>query len=243
MAGRCGEAAGLPAEATGWTVGRYADYWLTHVAGPKLRPTTLVRYRSMVSRYVVPVIGRKRLPALTPADVRLILARVTASRTAGRKGQAEPDRPLVSARTVQQVHAVLRAMLSHAMREELVSRNVARLVQPPPPNREEIRPWTDTEARAFLASGRLHRLHALFVVALGLGLRRGELLGLRWVDIDQATGQLQVTQTLQRVRGQGLVYGPPKSRRSRRVLTMPTVVVGGPPCPPRPPVGRPGRCR
>jgi len=57
----------------------------------------------------------------------------------------------VSARTVQQIHAVLRAMLNQAMREELVARNVARLVQPPAPDRGEIRPWTDAEARAFLA--------------------------------------------------------------------------------------------
>jgi integrase len=76
----------------------------------------------------------------------------------------------------------------------------------------------------FLAARRSHRLHALFVVALGLGLRRGELLGLRRTDIDQATGQLRVWQTLQRVRGAGVVYGPPKSRRSRRVLTTPAVV-------------------
>jgi len=102
----------------------------------------------------------------------------------------------VSARTVQQIHAVLRAMLNQAMREELVARNVARLVQPPAPDRGEIRPWTDAEARAFLATARTHRLHALFVVALGLGLRRGELLGLRWVDVDFAAGQLWVWQTL-----------------------------------------------
>jgi integrase len=105
-----------------------------------------------------------------------------------------------------------------------VARNVARLVQPPAPDREEIRPWTDAEAGAFLSTARAHRLHALFVVALGLGLRRGELLGLRWVDVDFATGQLRVWRTLQRVKGDGVVYGPPKSRRSRRVLTMPGVV-------------------
>lgn len=215
---------GLPAEATGWTVARYADYWLAHVAAPRLRPTTLARYRSMVDRYVVPAIGRRRLPGLTPTDVRVLLARVSASRTPGRKGQAEDDRPLVSARTVQQVHAVLRAMLSQAVREELVSRNVARLVQAPAPDHDEIRPWTDAEARIFLLAARTHRLHALFVVALGLGLRRGELLGLRWSDVDHATGQLRVSQTLQRVRDRGVVYGPPKSRRSRRVLTMPALV-------------------
>jgi integrase len=215
---------GLPADATGWTVGRYADFWLAHVAAPKLRPSTLARYRSLVRQYITPAIGRKRLPTLTPADVRLLLARAAATRAPGRKGQAEEDRPLASVRTVQQIHAVLRAMLNQAMREELVARNVARLVQPPAPEREEIRPWTDAEARAFLATTRAHRLYALFVVALGLGLRRGELLGLRWMDVDFATGQLRVWQTLQRVKGDGVVYGPPKSRRSRRVLTMPGVV-------------------
>jgi integrase len=216
---------GLPADATGWTIGRYADYWLAHVAAPKLRPSTLARYRSLVRQYIAPAVGRKRLPALAPADVRLLLARATASRTPGRKGQPEKERPLVSARTVQQIHAVLRAMLNQAMREELVARNVARLVQPPAPDRDEIRPWSDAEARLFLSAVRGHRLSALFVVALGLGLRRGELLGLRWVDVDFTSGQLRVWQTLQRVKGDGVVYGPPKSRRSRRVLTMPAVVV------------------
>jgi integrase len=116
-------------------------------------------------------------------------------------------------------------MLGQAVREELIGRNVARLVQPPTPDREEIRPWTAVEARAFLAAALGHRLHALFVVALALGLRRGELLGLRWSDVDFTAGQIRVWQTLQRVRGVGLVSGPPKSKRSRRVLTMPAVVV------------------
>jgi integrase len=90
---------------------------------------------------------------------------------------------------------------------------------------DDSSPWTAEEARSFLAAAKVHRLHALFVVALALGLRRGELLGLRWSDVDFRTGQLRVWQTLQRVRGEGIVFGPPKSRRSRRVLTMPAVVV------------------
>jgi hypothetical protein len=78
---------GLPADATGWTVGRYADYWLAHVAGPKLRPTTLARYRSLIQQYIAPAIGRKRLPALNPADVRLLLAR------GGRRPRPGAQRP------------------------------------------------------------------------------------------------------------------------------------------------------
>jgi integrase len=209
---------GLPAEASGWSVKAYVEYWLDHVAKPKLRPTTYARYRSLLQRYVIPSVGKRRLTALTPADVRLLVARVSASRTPG-------ERRVVSARTVQQVHAVLRVMLSHAVREELVARNVAKLVQPPSPSQEEIHPWSDDEARRFLAASKDHRLHALFVVAVALGLRRGELLGLRWADVDFSTRQLRVAQTLQRVRGSGIVYGPPKSRRSRRTLTMPALVV------------------
>lgn len=119
----------------------------------------------------------------------------------------------------------MRAVLSQAVREEIIGRNVAKLVQVATPDTEEIRPWSDAEARAFLQASRRHRLDAFFVVALALGLRRGELLGLRWVDLDVRAGQLRVTQTLQRIRGAGAVYGPPKSRRSRRTLTMPAVVV------------------
>jgi len=115
-------------------------------------------------------------------------------------------------------------MLNTAVREELIARNVARLVRPPTPEHEEIHPWTDEEARRFLKAASGHRLRALFVVALALGLRRGELLGLRWSDIDVGNRQLRVAQTLQRVRGEGLVFGPPKSKRSRRTLTMPAVV-------------------
>jgi integrase len=215
---------GLPAEATGWTVHMYVEHWLNHIAKPRLRPTTFARYRSLLQRYVVPLVGKRRLTALSPADLRLMLARTAASRTPGRKGQSEEQRPAVSARTVQQVHAVLRAVLSAAVREELIGRNVAKLVQVSTPEPEEIRPWTDTESRAFLDAIRGHRLYALFVVALGLGLRRGELLGLRWADVDLRAGQLRVAQTLQRVRGAGVVYGPPKSRRSRRSLTMPALV-------------------
>jgi integrase len=216
--------AGLPAEASGWTVSRYADYWLTQVAGSKLRPATLARYRILTDRYIVPALGRKRLTALSPADVRLFIARTAAFPMKRSRDQTDNGGPRVSARTVQQAHAVLRAMLSQAVREEVISRNVARLVQAPSPARDEIRPWTDTEARAFLASARSHRLHALFVTGLGLGLRRGELLGLRWIDVDLDRSQLHVRQTLQHVRGEGIVYGPPKSRRSRRVLTVPATV-------------------
>jgi integrase len=111
------------------------------------------------------------------------------------------------------------------MREELVSRNVAKLVQPPAPQHSEIQPWTEEQARDFLKAAASHRLYALFVEAIGLGLRRGELLGLRWSDVGLDARRLQVGQTLTRVRGQGIVFGPPKTKRSHRILPLPTLAV------------------
>jgi hypothetical protein len=124
---------GLPADATGWTVKAYAAYWLDHVAANKIRPSTLARYRSMMERYVLPPLGRKRLTALSPADVRVMLARTAASRSTGRKDQPEAERPVISSRSVQQVHAVLRSMLAQAVREELLGRNWPDSCNHPPP--------------------------------------------------------------------------------------------------------------
>ena len=95
----------------------------------------------------------------------------------------------------------LRSVLAEAMREQVISRNVAALVRGPRVERVEVRPWSRAEARQFLAASSEHRLFALFAVGVALGLRRGELLGLRWEDVDLDDGVLRVRQTVQRVAG------------------------------------------
>jgi integrase len=98
--------------------------------------------------------------------------------------------------------------LEHAVREEVLARNVAKLVQVGVPRRVERKPLTVDEAKRLLKCARDHRLYAMFVVTLLLGLRRGEVLGLRWEDVDLDARVLHVRQTLQRVGGQ-LRYLPP----------------------------------
>lgn len=115
---------------------------------------------------------------------------------------------------VQFVHAVLRAGLQNAMRDELVARNVAKLVQVQSPQYEVGQGLSPAHARTILAAARSERLSALYVLAVYLGLRRGELLGLQWQHVDLEVETLQVVQALQRVGGE-LQLKAPKTRKSR----------------------------
>ena len=130
-------------------------------------------------------------------------------------------------RGVQQVHAVLRNGLQSAMRDELVVRNVASLVQVKTPRYEVGRGLSVDQARTLLNASGTVRLHALYVLAVYLGLRRGELLGLLWDSVDLDQEFLQVTHTLQRVEGE-LRFQPPKTRHSRR--TIPSLGLASRPC-------------
>jgi integrase len=111
-----------------------------------------------------------------------------------------------------------------AERWGLASRNVAKLVDPPRVRRHEIRPIKPDEARRLIEAAVGDRLHAVYVTALGTGLRQGELLALSWEDVDLEARTLRVRHTLTRVNGR-LTLLEPKTERSRRTLILPEVVV------------------
>jgi integrase len=224
---------GIPAEATGWTVGKYLAHWLETTVRPNRKPATYENYAVMVNLYIVPALGSKRLGKLTAAEVRVFLRKLEntclcckndrdarrpeAKRRCCAVGACCGSRP--STRLVQLVHAVLRSALQAAVREELVRRNVAMLVQVTTPKYGIDRGLTVDQARALLDAAAGHRLYALVVLALYLGLRRGELLGLQWSDIDPARGTLTVRRTLQRTDG-ALRMVTPKSDTSERTLPL-----------------------
>ncbi|MFG1945760.1 tyrosine-type recombinase/integrase [Nonomuraea sp. NPDC048826] len=123
---------------------------------------------------------------------------------------------------IQFIHAVLRNALENAVREETIARNVAKLVKISPPKYKVNRGLTVAQAKAIIKASKGHRLGALYVLAVCLGLRRGELLGLRWQDVDLEAGTLEVTQTLQRVGGR-LQFVGPKTEDSARTVPLPSV--------------------
>jgi integrase len=201
------------------TMEDYLEYWLTELLPGTVKPTTEASYADMTRRHIVAGLGHQYLAKLTRDDVRRFIRQL--ART---KSQRRGEDRVLSARTVQYVHSILRRALEDARREELTGRNVAREVSPPRYERREFEPLSPQEARALLAVAADDRLYAAYVLALLLGLRRGELLGLRWSAVDLRRGTLRVQVSLQRVGGQ-LAFTSPKTRRSRRAMPLPRAVV------------------
>jgi integrase len=204
------ESRGRPIVPLALTLEAYLNEWLTQIVAVRVRGNTLSHYKFQIDRYLVPDLGRKKLAQLSARDLRLYFDSLR------RRG--------VGARTVQYVHSTLRAALEDAVREELLDKNVAKLVRVPAPPRTEPRPLTVDEVRAFLKSSRDDRLYAMFLVFALLGLRRSEVLGLRWEDLDLEHGFLQIRRGLQRIDGQLQVL-PTKTARSRRTVPLPSIVV------------------
>ena len=227
---------GIPVASKSWTVAEYLTYWLRHIVYEERRPKTYQGYEGVVRLHLIPGLGKKRLSKLSAQDVRTFVTRIRNECQCCKHGwDAERDEPRccalkggqccgskLSSRMVQSIHAVLRNALQSAVREELLPRNVAQLVKVSAPKYKVNRGLTVAQARRVLKVAADERLHALYVLALCLGLRRGELLGLRWVDIDLNVGKLEVVQSLQRVRGQ-LRFVRPKTEDSERTVPLPEI--------------------
>ncbi|SCL16775.1 Site-specific recombinase XerD [Micromonospora nigra] len=223
---------GIPVPDRAWKLADYLPYWLAAYV-TDLKPTTARGYESAVRLHLIPALGTKRLDGLQVQHVKAFMdefrrrclcctAGLDKSRRAARQccsvGMCCQRYP--SARQIQFVHAVLRNALQHAMREELVSRNVAKLVRVPSPRYRVGKGLSVEQVRKLLAACEGHRLHALYVVAATLGLRRGELLGLRWSDLDLDTGTAAIGQTVQRAGGK-LHLQDTKTEDSDSVLPLP----------------------
>jgi integrase len=204
---------GLPISTDGRppTVEAWLNHWLDHIASAKVRPSTLEGYRSKVRTRIVPTLGRYRLDRLQPEQVEAWRDDLLAEGLA-------PS-------TVVQCQRVLSRALKVAMQRGRVARNVCALVDTPSIQRDEVQPLTADEARRVLVAASRQRNSPRWSVALALGLRQGEALGLPWNAIDLDAGTLAVRQALQRQTGKGLVIVRPKSRAGRRVISLPGPLV------------------
>lgn len=202
---------GIPLPDDRQTVEAYLTAWLRDTVKPNKRPLTHRTYESIVNTHIIPRLGKVRLSKLTPKQVQGLL-------------NAKKDEGL-SPRRVQLIREVLRNALNEAVRSEQLARNVAALAEAPKTVKTPVNPFTPDEAKAFLKAAKGHRLEALWTVALAVGLREGEALGLRWEDVDLKAGTLRVNYALQRIPGQGLQLVEPKSKTSRRTVPLPQVAM------------------
>jgi integrase len=197
---------GLTFDAENLKLGEYLEGWLTDSVKNSVRDITYKGYERLVRNHITPTIGSIRLKALTPTHLRGLYRNKT-------------DASL-SPRTVQYIHVTLHKALKQAVNDGLVPRNVTETVKPPQLRREEIKPLTSKQTKMLLNTIRGNRLEALYVLAISAGLRQGELLGLKWEDVDLEHGTLQVRRTLSGSKNGNPIFGSPKTAKGKRSVTL-----------------------
>jgi integrase len=187
------------------------EHWLPGLRA-QVRPGTWAEHHSKVEVHLIPAIGGLQLQRLTPGHLNTLYADLL-------------ERGL-SARTVLHVHATIRRALADAARWGLVPRNVALLASPPRPGRPELQVWTAQQLRAFLAAVEGDRLYALWLLAASTGMRRGEVLGLQWPDVDLGRARVAVRRSLVTV-GHEVIVSEPKTAKGRRSVALDPATVAG----------------
>jgi integrase len=199
-----------------YTVEQFLNRWLDEVICNR-EPRTQVSYRATINNHIVPLIGHYKLQKLLPEHVQ-------AMANALRQKQPAEGKRKLGPRSVEYACLVLSRALNQAKRWGYVAKNVVNDVELPKVRRPKIQPATEQQARALLAAVKGHRLEGIYWVALFLGLRRGEVLGLKIQSLDLTTKTLSVDGSLQRV-GKELVRSNTKTESSQRTLPIPEPVV------------------
>lgn len=195
------------------STGEYLENWLRDYARVNTAPKTYQCYEDVVRRHLIPGLGSIPLTRLRPQHIQAHYSRaLQGGRLDGQGG--------LSARTVLRQHQVLHVALRHAVKWQLLASNPADAVQPPRPERHEIRALAVDEVRRLLKAADATAYGALVHLAVATGMRQGELLGLRWRDVDLEAGVLHVQQTCQWLPHRSFIFRQPKTQRSRRSVAL-----------------------
>jgi integrase len=186
-------------------LGKYLEQWLVTVK-TSVRPKTYAQYKQIVTSHIVPILGHIKLKDLRPDHIQSLYNTKLKSGT--------------SIRTVRMIHAVLHRALNQALQMGTIIRNPSDAVIRPKLIKKEMKTLADTQVQTLLLAVRGTRYEALYLLAVTTGMRQGELLGLRWSDLDWVTRQVKVQRQLQRLPGNGMVFSEPKSASGRRVIAL-----------------------
>ncbi len=187
------------------SVGEYLDLWLESISGT-ISPRTYERHESIARVHLKSGLGATNLADLSPLDIQRLYRRKL------EEGLAPGS--------VRRIHITLHKALQDGVRWQMLERNAASAAPPPKGTAEEVEALTPKEAKRLLDAARGNRLEALYVLAVTTGMRQGEILALRWDDLDLQDGALRVQRTLWK----GETY-PPKTKKSRRTVALPNLAI------------------
>ncbi len=200
----------LEADAKKLTVNEYLTQWL-EMKAQSLKPSAHRRYRENIDSHVRPFLGKTKLAKLSGLHIQSFYAdRLKAG---------------YSPSTVNLLHNILHGAMKGAVRLRLIATNPTEMVDPPRPNNPEMQAWNAQQASAFLAVADQHEWTALWRLAITTGARRGELLGLKWEDIDWAQNALSIRRTLSRGEKGGFEFGTPKTQKGKRKVELTASVI------------------
>jgi integrase len=215
---------GIPVAVERQTVKQFLESWLEHTLKPRAKPRSVESFTVIVSKHIIPEIGRIRLEKLTPQHVQALLEKKRQPYKLKTKAGKEIEKRGLAPQSIASIRTVLRSALAQALKWGMVARNVATLIDPPRIPRPQVHVLDVDGARKLLETARGNRFEAIIVLALTIGLRRGEILGLRWSDVDLEQRSLRINQGLQRIWGK-LQVTEVKTEHSRRGLVMPESVI------------------
>ena len=179
------------------TLKQYAESWLENKA-LSLRPNTIILYRKTLEQHILPVLGKLILRDIQPAQIKRLYAI--------KKQEERGDR------TIQLIHAVLHTMMKHAVREGILGKNPLDVIERPRTEQAEFQILNEEQCHQFLIAAADSPYEALYYLALTTGMRQGELLGLKWTDLDWNKSVLLVQRQLQRVEHEGVCPGTPQDQ-------------------------------
>ena len=191
----------------------YLEIWLRDYVRPNVSPRTAEGYESIVRQHLIPKLGNITLTQLKPEHIQRYYSELLSSGRCNGKGG-------LSARSVRYNHVTLHKALDNAVKWGLIARNPTGSVDLPQEKRKEIHIMNELEMNRFLGAAKSTPYYALFYVALFTGMRRSELLALRWSDVDMLLCQLYVSRSVQRLLDGSLVYREPKTSRGRRMIAL-----------------------
>ena len=201
--------------------GAWMDYWYQNFSKPRLRPTTQLSYEGWIYNHLIPGLGHIQLNRLTQADLQQFFRTMKES---GRKSNVDKRGKGMADRSVRSCHAVCQMALDRAVEEKLIHGNPAAGCRLPPIKGREMQVLTQEEMRRFLIQAKAEGMYELFLLDLTTGMRRGELLALRWDDLDFATGKLRIDKQVCPVGGK-LIVSEPKTKAANRTIILPPAML------------------